>query len=337
MNLDNQTPFEAQHYAIADKAGNDLLLVVVKATYSFNAQGVLTVSEQPQTIEMADVYYGDPAETSIKYASDFSFGKTATDIALTGHAYSLPPEHRETYVSLKIGVLQHLVKVFGNRVWIKKFGLLAISGPQPFEKIPIVYERSFGGYDSSHKDPEKHEYESRNPVGVGFRSKIGSLPIEHSPLPNFENPENLIKSISDRPVPVGFGYIGPSWQPRAQYAGTYDKTWQENRMPLLPDDFDTRFFNAAHPALVYPGFMTGNEAVEIAGASQLGTVRFSLPGVHPQCMVEENGNDAEALQMNLDKVYFNMDEDLVVLVWSGNYAVQGKFRDINNTTCSLAE
>ena len=107
-------------------------------------------------------------------------------------------------------------------------------------------------------------------------------------------------------------------------------------MPLLPDNFDTRYFNAAHPALVYPDFMVGNEPVEIAGASRLGTIRFNLPGVYPLCTVEENGNEIEGVKINLDKVFFDMDEDQLILVWSGNYPVKGEFRDIENIACRLA-
>lgn len=334
MKLENQTPFESERYAISDKEGNDLLLVVVKATYGFDPQGVLTIAQKPQPIEMADIYHGAPGETSIKYASDFSFAKTATDIALSGHAYSLSPDHTESYVILKIGMLQHWVKVFGDRVWKKRLGFFTMGPPQPFEKIPIVYERAFGGYDRSHKDPEKQAYEARNPVGVGFISKNGNIPKEESPLPNFENPNELIKRITDRPAPAGFGFIAPSWQPRMAFAGTYDKAWRENRMPLLPEDFDPRFFNAANPSLVYPGFLNGDEPVEIAGASRFGTIRFDLPRIRPQCIIQSTGEET-AVKMNLDKLYFNMDEDHVVLVWSGNYPVQGEFRDIDSVMCRL--
>ncbi|RJQ70915.1 MAG: DUF2169 domain-containing protein [Desulfobacteraceae bacterium] len=334
MNLENLTPFEAERYAISDKEGKNLLLIVVKATYNFDKHGALTAADKKQPIEMADIYYGTPGESSIRYASDFSFGKTATDIALIGHAYAPGSNFKESYVRLKIGILQHLVKVFGDRVWEKRVGFLTMSSPQPFEKIPIVFERAYGGNDRSNKDPQKHEYEPMNPVGVGFRSKKGNLPKEGSPLPNFEDPNKLIKRITDRPKPTGFGFIAPSWTPRREFAGTCDKAWQTSRMPLLPVDFDTRFFNAANPALLYPGFMKGNESVEIAGASRLGTIRFDLPGLYPECLVED-ANEESAVKMNLDKVCFNTDEDQMVLVWSGNYPVPGEFRAIKKVVCRL--
>jgi hypothetical protein len=336
MKFENLTPFEAQRYAISDKEGNNLLLLVAKGTFIFDKQGSLTVDKTPQPIQMADIYYGKPGESSIKYASDFSFDKTATDIALTGHAYAPGINCKESFVVLKVGLLQHVVKVFGDRVWKKRLGFSTMRSPQPFERIPIVYERAYGGYDRSNKDPGKHEYESRNPVGIGFRSKKGDRPKEDSPLPNFEDPNAIISGIDDRPTPAGFGFIAPSWDPRRKFAGTYDKTWKESRLPLLPLDFDTRFFNAANPALVCQGFLKGNEPVEIIGASSLGTIRFDLPGIHPECVIKESQEET-LIRMNLDKCHFNMDDDQVVLVWSCNYRVPGAFRDIQNVTCRMHE
>lgn len=335
MKLDNQTPFECERYAIADKEGNDLVLVVIKGTYDFDNKGVLSISDKQEPVEMADLYYGEPGETSIRYAFDFSFDKTATDIALIGHAYAPGLNARESYVRLMVGKLVRLVKVFGDREWKKRMGFLTKTAPEAFDRIPIIYERAFGGVDKTPKNEKHHEAEQRNPIGVGFRAKKGKLPKEGTKLPNFEDPDKLVKNITDRPPPSGFGFIAPSWEPRLKYAGTYDKTWQEKRMPLLPDDFDSQFFNAAHHALVYPGFIEGNESVEIAGASPMGTIRFDLPGITPQCVIEEE--EETPVPMNPDKVFFDMDRHQLILVWSGNYKVKGEFRNIENILCHLPD
>ena len=36
-----------------------------------------------------------------------------------------------------------------------------------------------------------------------------------------------------RPAPVGFGPLAPHWQPRCDFAGTYDQAWQQDRYPVL--------------------------------------------------------------------------------------------------------
>jgi hypothetical protein len=51
--------------------------------------------------------------------------------------------------------------------------------------------------------------------------------------------------LKHRPSPAGFGPIACHWQPRVGFAGTYGDAWVANRLPLLPDDFDDRFFQSA--------------------------------------------------------------------------------------------
>src|SRR5208337_4822029 len=95
---------------------------------------------------------------------------------------------------------------------------VAITPPEPFERIPLVWERAFGGWDRSHADPAKHTCEPRNPVGTGFRQKHGH-PEEGVRVPNLEDPRYPSRHYGDAPPPAGFGFTGPSWQPRAAFAG----------------------------------------------------------------------------------------------------------------------
>lgn len=333
MLLDNATPFAAERYGLNDENGANLLLVVIKGTYEFDRRGEIALAEEQEPIELADQYYGKPGESSVKYASDFSFDKVATDIALTGHAFAPGGRAKESSVTLQVGNLQKTIRVFGDRYWNRIIGLSSISTPQPFEKIPLVYERSFGGLDSSNPDPEQQEVESRNPVGLGFRAKKSRVPVKGSKLPNLEDPKGFIKSPDDRPKPVGFGFIGPAWQPRLAFAGTYDETWQKSRMPLLPLDFDKRFFNAAHPDLVYRGFLKGNESVKVSGVSLEGPIQFSLPDFVPSCTAETKETGSQQLEMKLDKLAIDADKNRFIIVWSGSMRIPGEFQDIEAIRC----
>lgn len=328
MLLENSTPFVAERCAVSDENGADLLVVLLKATYAYDEKGRLTVAAPQSSLELADQYYGKPEESSIKYASDFSINKPATDVALIGHAYAPQGRATEANVSLQVGALKKSLKVFGDRYWQKILGVTTISSPAPFEKMPLIFERAFGGVDKSHADPEKYDYERRNPIGVGFRAKKSQLPIDGAKLPNIEDLGNLISDLDDKPNPAGFGFISPAWQPRLGYAGTYDENWQKTRMPHLPTDFDNRYFNVAHPDLVHKGFLQGNEPVALTGVSPRGYVRFSLPGVTPICQVVFKNTDAQPVILNLDKVVINADENQVILVWSGSLKMPGEFYDV---------
>ena len=89
--------------------------------------------------------------------------------------------------------------------------------PEPFERIPLIYERAFGGWDRSHPETEKHGFEPRNPVGTGFRAKRGKFE-KGIRLPNLEDPQRPLKGHRDKPPPTGFGFISPHWPPRAALA-----------------------------------------------------------------------------------------------------------------------
>jgi hypothetical protein len=187
--------------------------------------------------------------------------------------------------------------------------------PVPFEQIPLQWERAFGGWDRSHPDPKKRELEPRNPVGVGFRGS-GSRFEEGLRCPNLEDPARPFKGWGDRPTPAGFGFTSPNWEPRTQYAGTYDERWEKERAPLLPKDFDRRFLNAAAPGLIAPGYLRGDEPVVASGVTPSGGVSFQLPGVSPpEIVVEHRGRPNARSATNLDTVIVDTDAGTLFLFW----------------------
>lgn len=335
MLLDNETPFAADRFAVSGPTGADVLLVVVKATFTYGRKGTLTVAEEQLPVETADRYNGDPAESSIAYASDFALGKMGTDVALLGHAYPLRPGDTSVNAGIQVGPVQKVVKVFGDRFWMRAMGLPRISRPAPFERIPLVYERAFGGTDRSHPEEKHHQWEPRNPVGTGFRARKSQLPVEDRPLPNIEHPHISVSHPDDRPEPASLGFIGPSWQPRVSYAGTYDEAWERNRKPLLPDDFNVQFFNAAHPELVSRGFLKGNEEVVAIGVSPDGPIELALPGLRLGVTIEGSRAGIVPIGVHLDKVVLEPDERRLVLVWSGSWDVKGSIRDVERIRCNV--
>src|SRR5262249_44792319 len=143
----------------------------------------------------------------------------------------------------RVAGLAKTVRVFGDRVWKPGVLGLAMTDPEPFVAIPITYERAFGGADRTSDNPKKHDWERRNPVGTGFALDPQRL-IEQK-LPNVEDPKPLSGWGRSRPRPAGFGPIARHWLPRAEFAGTYGEKWQTERLPLLPEDFDERFYLCA--------------------------------------------------------------------------------------------
>ena len=71
--------------------------------------------------------------------------------------------------------------------------------------------------------------------------------------------------------------MGQSWSQRSQYAGTYDDAWSKTRMPLLPSDFDGRYFQSVPQDQQAPGFLRGGEPVALHNLTPSGALRFYLP------------------------------------------------------------
>ena len=326
--IENNTRLAFEPLFLADEKGRPLFVPIMKATYSILEGKQLLYAEKQIPANLPGEYWGDPEFSSYKYEPETAFVKPATDVVLIGHAYAQKPGATFVDVGVRVGPVQKVVRVVGDRLLIKRSGNLSVYGPKTFEKIPLVYERTFGGWDRSHPNPDKHKFEPRNPVGVGFGYPNGNIE-EPVRLPNIEDPKRPWKRWGDRPPPAGLGFISPHWQPRASFAGTYDKKWDETRKPLLPTDFDRRFFNAASPGLIAPGYLRGNEPVAIVNASPGGRISFNLPGVPPPwCAVELRGGKEEVLQTQLDTVIINTDENLVFLLWRAHMVVRNGPQDV---------
>jgi hypothetical protein len=332
----NLTPFSLEPLFVSDEEGRPLLVPVVKAAFTIGPRGGLAVAEKQVPVNMAGQFWGDPDNSSYKYEPECAFIKPATDVVLIGHAHAPKTRTTEIDVRLRVGPLDKTVHVVGDRMWVK--GMLSVSAtePRPFERVPLIWERAFGGWDRSHPDPTKHTFEPRNPVGIGIAQKHGNLEAG-IPLPNLEDPKRLLRGYGDTPPPAGFGFTGPSWQPRAKYAGTYDEKWMNERMPLLPKDFDRRFFNAAAPGLVAPGYLKGNEPVAIDNVLPTGTLTFNLPGVPaPEVLVALQRGADQRLVTQLDTIIINTDEKLLFLIWRAHLVVRNGPHDVRAIKITVA-
>ncbi|WP_412062085.1 DUF2169 domain-containing protein [Rubrivirga sp. IMCC45206] len=335
MELTNPTPFAAAPAAVADRDGTDWLVVIVKATYALDGEGGMTPAEVQREVAFADAYSGEPGASSVAYASDLAIDKGSTDVVLTGSAYPRRAGDREGRVGVQLGPAKATAAVFGDREWQSALGVTRMSRPAPFERIPLAYERAAGGTDTSAPDDRAHGAEARNPVGVGFRASRTRRVVDASPLPNFERPDALIRTPDDRPAPAPVGFVAPGWQPRAAFAGTYDAAWARDRQPLLPADFDARFFDVAPPGLTVPGRLRGNEHGAALGVSPRGMVRFTLPGLSPSAEVAGRRLSCQPVALELDRVVVDGDggaQGEIVLVWSGGLAAPYGFADLQEIT-----
>jgi hypothetical protein len=275
----------------------------------------LELADEQQPILPAGKPNGKPGESSYRYEPEYAYFKPNTDVVLIANATPPGGPDVQTVVEFSAGPLRKRAIVWGDRFWYRGFLGPSLTSPEPFSEIPMLYERAFGGWDRSAADPNRHRVCPQNPVGVGYQLDFAPEQ-DRLALPNIEDPNDLVRDMTSRPVPVGFGFTNPDWQPRAAFAGIFDRSWEDSRAPLLPTNFDERFFNAASPGLIANGFLKGDETVRAVNCARQSTVQFDLPNVAPPlCRLRIAGRSDAELHSQLDTIVVNLADSFVTLTW----------------------
>ena len=278
MKLEHLTGMQVGCSMGMDKTGREYLVVCVKGTFNMPSKGEIPelLPEQVPLVE-ADIFAGEPGSSAPLYESDFAPIKPRCDILLNGSAYAAGgrPATRVP-VGLQFGTMMKSFNVIGDRVWESNLLGTKPSWIKPFVRMPITYERAFGGVDDSQKDPKKVRAVMENPVGVGYHHYISSQSVDGRPLPNTEEAGHPVSSPDKKHRPMAFGPIGRGWHPRAALAGTYDQHWIDNIFPFLPPDFDSSYYQAAplDQQIPYP---QGGEPVILTNLTPAGRVGFPFP------------------------------------------------------------
>ncbi|HLM74822.1 MAG TPA: DUF2169 domain-containing protein, partial [Polyangiaceae bacterium] len=199
-------------------------------------------------------------------------------------------------VRAQVGSIDKTLYVVGDRIW--NFG--GPSEAQPFTEMPIGWSRSFGG-----------EGFAKNPLGKGYKAIRGEDGKERHPLPNVENPKELVKSPKDRPSPAGLSAYDFTWPQRFSKIGTYDDEWLKTRYPGFAKDMDLSLFSTApeDQRLARGAFFEGTEAFRLENMHpELPVIEGHLPGVKARAFIthKPEGGEQELREatMRLDTVHF---------------------------------
>ncbi|MEM9462924.1 MAG: DUF2169 domain-containing protein [Myxococcota bacterium] len=322
----NTTGMEAGLAVITDKDAHDYCVVVVKGTFVTDDRGELRLAKPPIPLVYADEHYGDPESTSIKYETDFSLRKPQTDVVVVGKAVA--PEGRPVnrmMVRLEVEGRTKDIAVFGERRWVRAAGGLRFSPPVPFREMPLTFDRAFGGIDNS-TNSNTVAAERRNLVGVGFARNRSPRAMDGRPLPNLERPDQLIRSPGNWPTPIGLGFVGRSWLPRAGFTGTYDQRWRDEIAPFLPADFDDRYFQAAPVDQHFPPF-EGGERIRCVHMAHQPVVEYRLPRIELPIRFRFRGGDRIQHPM-LDTVVVEPHESRALLTWRTSVVLGKKLNEL---------
>lgn len=258
MTHSNQAQSRQVSSAAPDKTW--ILSVLAKRTYQIvSGQRCSLADEQLQLQEEVDI---DPENEDLLLSdTDLIPYKLATDVVIKGNAYAMGAQ-THTRVSAVVGQHKKSVLVFGDRRCLKgQNGQPLFSDPQPFEKIPLTFDRAYGGRDAvAEKDYKSPVHEAaewmpdsvtaentspyrypRNPIGRGYLMEPTAEALEQLELPNLEDaldpltPERLPVGEPGRwlrmPLPQAFDWMHYSFFPRLVFLGILPSFAPEDSPP----------------------------------------------------------------------------------------------------------
>jgi hypothetical protein len=215
MELVNQTPLPVSLTVTKDaqRPGVKMGLLVAKATFAVDARGAITlVAADPFPVENDDV----PTELGLMPRDTIMRAGTELEVLLLGAAYA-PRPVTEMTVSLAIADRANHLAVTGDRYWTGAGPGARPSEPAPFTRMPLTWERAFGGSADVALDAHTviEVCEPRNPFGRGFdpepmaRGLAAEMGVpagypryeQLRALPNVEHPRERVTAFDDRPEP----------------------------------------------------------------------------------------------------------------------------------------
>lgn len=334
---------------MSDHQGRRMIGVHFKSTFKLQSDGSCNYDTPQAPLLIRPII--DLEGNEVFSESDVYPEKFGVDFVLMASAYGRGRGSMEA--SIRLAGRHVRLAVFGERrCSYRGPGTLTVGQPEPFDTMPLLYDRAYGGIDPTVPDQRPVEnildllehhpgMYPRNPIGKGYAVFENAERLDGLELPNIENPaallrpERIIVPGPDawwrQPFPWGCEWFDKSWYPRCAYIGVMPETLpiddremyevvhrmlespQRERYPDSPDTFDYRIFNAGSPGLLFPS-LRGDEAVELVGMSDAGRDVVRLPGRPPE-MVVRTGGRPHALVPHVHRILVSLEEGGVSIVW----------------------
>jgi hypothetical protein len=290
MEFDNKTPYPAHFYRTAISDDTFAASVLVRVTFDVGACGIVPGDEQPWITSRAPF----PSPQG-EMESDDVYYRGGCDVFLFGSARPADGKAaRELEVRVTVGDLSRSVRVFGDRVWAGEVGSLKPSQPAPFESIPLTLPFAFGGKPIWDELEVPHP---DNPAGRGFY--LEEEEARGQPLPNLEEPDQLVTKWDDRPEPVGLGVCPMRFGPRVRRGAIFD-----DEGALLK--IDPTLFNAAFPRMIAARIEPGMRVV-VTGVRAGEPLELTVPELSFVARLRF-GDDVHDEPLEIDQLGIEVDE-----------------------------
>lgn len=333
MNVLKKVPYVVVPLPTQIEPPQDSITLVVKGSFRILPSALLEpLPEAEQATISGDVRHMDELGRSLAYASDLEPYKVNGDLIVTGACHQPGGEAApDCRVAIACGEWRKELQIFGDRIWMAAEDGSAIpSEPEPFVSLPLRWELAFGGLELAD-----------NPMGKGLDELEDDEGQPFWPLPNIEDPAELIEKLEDSPAPVGFAAVPADWASRAMKYGSRDRRWATFRAPLPPKDFDHSFHNAAPDDQQFDGGFRGDETLSFENFHpDHPRLSVTLPGRRLRALAVLSGDEGQELvelPLTLDTIQVALEEERVTLVWRGALAAVSPVDVIANVFCVADE
>jgi hypothetical protein len=283
--------------AFAWRMGTELrLTVIVKASFEIVPDAPMKLGQQEEIID-AEVHHRNVPSQSVRLTSDLVPYLPAADVVLTGHAHA-PEGTSVQALTVRLAVFREAL--LAERV-IHVYGSRAARGGQivPFERMPLVYERTFGG--SGDRD---------NPFGTGVGASDST--------PNLVDPSEPRKAAC-------FAPISAAWPVRRRLLGGVQLKALKQQVPEVLAEAAFEYFHAAPPEQRIAGYLNGNEWIVLDGMhASHPSVKSRLPDAYAGARVVAPGEPVESarrVELVADMLRIDADAMTCSLVWRGQLPI----------------
>ncbi|HZO13463.1 MAG TPA: DUF2169 domain-containing protein [Polyangiaceae bacterium] len=288
MDVINETPFPFVEFESRTPTDRFHTLVL-QGTFAIARDHLHALTDQP-AVRVKNEYCGEPGRSSLTLESALAPYKRATDIHVNAVARAAR-RAREWPVSLCVGKIVKRLRVRGWHVWRYQDGAWHRTLPEPCREVRICYELAFGG-SYEHKG-ELVRYEE-NPYGTGWIHD--RTPTEHD---------------------IAAPQIVADDEPEHEPGGTYRPA---GLGPMVGSQEQRTFCSSASAGLACPGYLWGDEQIELSNLGAPGVRRFSLPNVWLNALLDY-GDDVVITRilvlntLHIDVADANPTRHWVLLTW----------------------
>jgi hypothetical protein len=234
--------------------GRSILVVLAKRTYAIGPSGSCTPAREQLPLRTEPLFDPDRRNLLIADVETYPW-KELSDVVVRGHVY---PYESSTAGRAEVVVgpyVKSLAVVGDRRCAYTANGRIVFSSAEPFEKIPLEYDRAYGGWDDVserrrghplaplatyvQENTDLHAYSPfvypRNRHGRGYVVEASPERVAGMLLPNLEDPAEVLTperlvvghpfEWNRMPLPACTTWVPPSYFGRGVFLGMFP-FWQ---------------------------------------------------------------------------------------------------------------